>query len=80
MNLEQATAGRDSLGSGRTAFRSFANADEDWTKIGDPTERRRLQNRIAQRKYRTLFPQKRPGKSRGKKLNISQQAASFKGA
>lgn len=37
-------------------FRASTNADEDWTKISDFVERRRIQNRIAQRNYRTLDP------------------------
>ncbi|EEP80789.1 predicted protein [Uncinocarpus reesii 1704] len=44
--------------SGSSAFSDNALPDEDWTQITDLTERRRIQNRIAQRNYRKKLKQR----------------------
>ncbi|KAH7230892.1 hypothetical protein BKA59DRAFT_518183 [Fusarium tricinctum] len=36
----------------KSAFSPSASSDEDWTKVSDLVERRKIQNRIAQRNYR----------------------------
>jgi hypothetical protein len=36
------------------------SVEDDWTRVKDPKEKKRIQNRVAQRTYRTLPPYIQP--------------------
>uniref|UniRef100_A0A0B7KRP7 BZIP domain-containing protein n=1 Tax=Bionectria ochroleuca TaxID=29856 RepID=A0A0B7KRP7_BIOOC len=59
-------APRQYCGRGTSStFSNSANPEEDWTKISDLAERRKIQNRIAQRNYRKKLKRRLEDLERG---------------
>ena len=53
MEMEKVPSQSGRLTRASSKFKTcFTFPNEDWTKVSDNVERRRMQNRIAQRKYR----------------------------
>ncbi|EMD00993.1 hypothetical protein BAUCODRAFT_118710 [Baudoinia panamericana UAMH 10762] len=69
-----------------SAFSASANPNEDWTKISDLAERRRIQNRIAQRNYRKKLKkrledlERRAGSSSASPEQVHEELAQLEAA